>query len=233
MKNTKRKIRAIIPARGGSKGVPGKNIRNLAGKPLLVWSIEDAKESKYIDEVFVSTDDSEIAKVAASAGATVIDRPAGFATDKSSSEEALLHALSIWTELDLENDLIVFMQCTSPIRTGAELDEAIEKFILNNADSLLSVCEFHGFLWKNENDYSIPMYHDHRVRPMRQEMQECFKENGSFYIFKPWVLKKLNNRLGGKMITYLMDNAASIDIDTEFDFRLAEFFINHSQSNSN
>ncbi|MCW7462972.1 acylneuraminate cytidylyltransferase family protein [Leptospira limi] len=223
-----KKIRAIIAARGGSKGVPGKNIRNLGGKPLIEWSIEDALESKYIQEVYVSTDDEKIANISKSAGAKIINRPAMYATDKSSSEEAIIHAISEWDEMDPENDIIVFMQCTSPIRSSADLDEAIEKLISMKADSLLSVCEFHGFLWKEDGNNAIPWHHDYKIRPMRQDMEKRFKENGSFYIFKPWVILKDKNRLGGKIITYEMDQSSSIDIDTEFDFKLAEIFIKNA-----
>ncbi|EKQ99105.1 acylneuraminate cytidylyltransferase family protein [Leptospira borgpetersenii] len=223
-----KKVRVIIPARGGSKGVPGKNIRDLAGKPLLLWSIEDAKESKYVDEIYVSTDDAKIAQVAMLGGAQVIDRPMILATDKSKSEDAIIHALSVWEGVEADKEIIVFMQCTSPIRTGVEIDEAIEKFVTLEADSLLSVSEFHGFLWETKDKLAVPLNYDYKFRPMRQDIKNCYKENGSFYIFKPWVLEKTKNRLGGKIVLYEMNQAASLDIDTEFDFKLAESFINYT-----
>ncbi|MGK7957339.1 MAG: acylneuraminate cytidylyltransferase family protein, partial [Crocosphaera sp.] len=115
---------AIIPARGGSKGVPRKNVRLLAGKPLIAHSIEDAQESSFVDQVYVSTDNPEIATISVEYGAKIIERPAELANDTASSESALIHGLQALEKQNINPDLLVFLQCTSPIRTGVEIDQA-------------------------------------------------------------------------------------------------------------
>ncbi|MBE9166959.1 acylneuraminate cytidylyltransferase family protein [Pleurocapsales cyanobacterium LEGE 06147] len=215
-------IIAIIPARGGSKGLPRKNIRNLADKPLIAHSILNAKEAKLIDNVYVSTDDREIAKISRDYGAEIIHRPDELAGDIASSESALIHALSEIEKNKIFPDLIVFLQCTSPIRTSADIDNAIEKLQAENADSLLSVSPSHRFLWQEVDGVAKSINYDYRHRPRRQEMIPQYVENGSIYIFKPWVLKKLNNRLGGKISLFLMSEAASWEIDSLLDFEIAE-----------
>ncbi len=213
---------AIIPARGGSKGVPYKNIRCLGDKPLIAHSILDAKESKYTDKVFVSTDDREITEVSQQYGAEIIDRPNELAGDSASSESALIHALSEIEKTGVTPDLIVFLQCTSPIRTGIDIDKAIAKLKAENADSLLSVSPSHRFLWEEVDGLAKSINYDYRDRPRRQDMQPQYVENGSIYIFKPWVLKELGNRLGGKISLFVMSEAASWEIDSPLDFEIAE-----------
>ena len=213
---------AIIPARGGSKGIPRKNVRLLGDKPLIAHSILDAKESKYTDKVFVSTDDREITEVSQQYGAEIIDRPNQLAGDSASSESALIHALSEIEKTGVTPDLIVFLQCTSPIRTGIDIDKAIAKMKAENADSLLSVSPSHRFLWEEVDGVAKSINYDHRDRPRRQDMQPQYVENGSIYIFKPWVLKEFGNRLGGKISLFVMSEAASWEIDSPFDFEIAE-----------
>ena len=139
----------IIPARGGSKGIPRKNLKPLNDKPLIAYSILDAKESELVDIVFVSTDDLEILEVAQQYGAKIIIRPLELANDTASSESALLHALVEIENQGINPELIVFLQCTSPIRTSQDIDQAIIQFKAENADSLLSVSPSHRFLWEN------------------------------------------------------------------------------------
>lgn len=213
---------AIILARGGSKGIPRKNVRLLGDKPLIAHSILDAKESKYTDKVFVSTDDREIAEVSQQYGAEIIDRPNQLAGDSASSESALIHALFEIEQTDVTPDLIVFLQCTSPIRTGTDIDQAIAKLKADNADSLLSVSPSHRFLWEEVDGVAKSINYDYRHRPRRQDMQQQYVENGSIYIFKPWVLKELGNRLGGKISLFAMSEAASWEIDSPLDFEIAE-----------
>ena len=217
---------AIIPARGGSKGVPRKNVRPLAGKPLIAHSILDAKESKFTDKVYVSTDNLEIAEVSRQYGAEIIHRPEELAGDTASSESALIHALSEIEKTGISPDLIVFLQCTSPIRTGTDIDNAIAKLRAENADSLLSVSPSHRFLWEEVDGVAKSINYDYRDRPRRQDMQPQYVENGSIYIFKPWVLKKFGNRLGGKISLFIMSEAASWEIDSALDFEIAESLMN-------
>jgi N-acylneuraminate cytidylyltransferase len=213
---------AIIPARGGSKGVPRKNVRLLGDKPLIAHSILDAKESQYTDKVYVSTDNLEIAEVSRQYGAEIIHRPNELAGDTASSESALIHALSEIEKTGISPDLIVFLQCTSPLRTGTDIDKAIAKLKAENADSLLSVSPSHRFLWEEVEGVATSINYDYRDRPRRQDMQPQYVENGSIYIFKPWILKEFGNRLGGKISLFIMSEAASWEIDSALDLEIAE-----------
>ncbi len=215
-------IITIIPARGGSKGLPGKNIRTLAGKPLIAHSIINVKEAKLVDRVYVSTDDNEIAKISKDYGAEIINRPEELAGDTASSESALIHAVEQIEATGVTIDLVVFLQCTSPIRTETDIDNGIRKVKTEGADSLLSVSPSHRFLWQEIDGITKSINYNYRHRPRRQDMQPQYVENGSIYIFKPWVLKELNNRLGGKVTLFPMSEAASWEIDSLLDFEIAE-----------
>jgi CMP-N,N'-diacetyllegionaminic acid synthase len=215
----------IIPARGGSKGVSRKNVRLLVDKPLIAHSILDATESKLINNIYVSTDDPEIAEISRRFGADIIYRPDELANDTASSESALIHALLEVEKKGISPNLIVFLQCTSAIRTGADIDRAIEKLQVENADSLLSVSPSHRFLWEEVGGVVKSINYDYRHRPRRQDMAPQYVENGSIYIFKPWVLKKLGNRLGGKISLFPMSEAAAWEIDSVLDFEIAEFLL--------
>lgn len=215
-------IVAIIPARGGSKGIPRKNLRPLANKPLIAYSIEDAIDAQMVDTVFVSTDDDEIAEVAKHFGAEVIQRPSHIATDFSSSELALIHTLEVLSNRGDVPNLVVFLQCTSPFRTGQDIDEAIKQLQRDQADSLLSVSPSHRFIWEYRNDEPVSVNYDYNQRPRRQEMKPQYVENGSIYLFKPWVIQKLNNRLGGKISMYVMSEESALDIDSLMDLKIAE-----------
>ena len=143
-------IVAIIPARGGSNGIPRKNIRLVGGKPLLAHTIEQARQTKAISRVIVSTDDDEIAVVAENFGAEVVRRPAELSTDTASSESALLHSLDhVRREEGCEPELVVFLQCTSPLRHPADIGNAIETLKRENADSLFSARHVEGFVWSS------------------------------------------------------------------------------------
>ena len=216
---------AIIPARGGSKGVPRKNVRLLAGKPLIAHSIEDAQESSLVDHVYVSTDDPEIATISVEYGAKIIERPAELANDTASSESALIHGLQALEQQNINPDLLVFLQCTSPIRTGVEIDQAIAKLKNEQADSLLSVSPSHRFLWEEVNGVAHSINYDYRRRPRRQDMNPQYVENGSIYVFKPWVLKENKNRLGGQISLYIMSEMAAVEIDSEDDFQMIDFLM--------
>jgi CMP-N,N'-diacetyllegionaminic acid synthase len=216
---------AIIPARGGSKGLPNKNVRLLESKPLIAYSIQDALESTYVNQVYVSTNSSEIAKLSECFGARVINRPNELASDASSSEAALTHALLEIESQGVMPDLIVFLQCTSPIRTGQDIDDAIAQLQSEDADSLLSVSPSHRFLWHQVDGVAKSINYDYCHRQRRQDMLPQFMENGSLYVFKPWVLKQHANRLGGKVAMFMMSDAASWEIDSLLDFEMAEFLM--------
>jgi N-acylneuraminate cytidylyltransferase len=216
----------IIPARGGSKGVPGKNIRPLAGKPLLAYSVEQALATPDIERVFVSTNSHDIAAVARDYGAEIIWRPAEISGDMASSESALLHALDhVRDKEELDPDLIVFLQATSPLRRDGEIQEAIDTLRREEADSLLSVGPMHGFVWRN-GEYGVEaLNYDYQNRPRRQDAPEDLIENGSIYVFKPWVLREEGNRLGGKIALHRMRALESFQIDDPEDFELIELIL--------
>jgi N-acylneuraminate cytidylyltransferase len=218
-------IVAIILARGGSKGVPKKNTKALMNKPLIYHTIIDAIEAPSINQIYVSTDDLEIASIAQRYGAVTIKRPDNLAEDTASSESALLHALEGIESLGTHPDLIVFLQCTSPIRTGFEIEKAIQKLKAEEADSLLSVSPSHRFLWEQVGGEAKAINYDYKHRPRRQDLNSQYVENGSIYIFKPWVLKEYSNRLGGKITLFHMSEAAALEIDSPLDFELAEFLM--------
>ena len=207
-------IVAIIPARGGSKGIPKKNLCLLEGKPLIAYSIEQALEASAINRVLVSTDDPEIAAVSKQYGAEVIWRPADISGDTASSEEALLHAL---TFLEQEEGycprLVVFLQTTSPLRRPDDIDNAINKLIMDKADSLLSLTKAVEFIWSKSGDEFISVTFDYKNRRRRQELNPIYYENGSIYVFKPEILAKNRNRLGGKVSAYIMESWQRADID--------------------
>jgi CMP-N,N'-diacetyllegionaminic acid synthase len=222
------KVLAIIPARSGSKGIPGKNIRLLVGKPLLAHTIEQACAATQVSRVVVSTDGQEIAQVAQQYGAEVIWRPDDLSGDTASSESALIHALSVLEEQEeYSPDLIVFLQCTSPIRHPDDIDRAVQKLLDTRSDALVSVVRSHRFYWREVGGQGESINYDYRQRPRRQDREPEYQENGSIYVFKPWVLKEFKNRLGGKIALYEMDAWSAIDIDDPEDFALCEWILQH------
>ena len=212
---------AIIPARGGSKGLPRKNVLDLDGRPLIAHTLEQARFAHAIERVVVSTDDPEIREVSRGCGAEVIDRPAELATDEASSESALIHVLDVLEETEgYRPELVVFLQCTSPIRRRDDIDRAVEQLRRSGADSLLSAVPFHGFTWHRGAAGAEALNYDYRQRPRRQESQGRYLENGSIYVFKTWILRQTGHRLGGRISLYAMDKASGIDIDTAEDLEL-------------
>ncbi len=218
---------AFIPARGGSKGVARKNIRLLNGKPLIAWSIEQAKNSMLIDEVYVSTDDPEIKKIAEEYGAIVpFLRPAELSSDTASTESAVMHFIE-WADVEkVVINNIILVQATSPLRYSRQFDEAITLFLEKEADSLVSVSRIHGFFWTNFSNPK-PTY-DIFNRPRRQDIepdQHTYIENGSFYISKVDIYRKYQNRLAGKIIMYEMSREEAFEIDHEIDFKINDLLM--------
>ena len=215
---------AIIPARGGSKGIPRKNLKLLVGKPLVAHSIVQAKQTPGITRVVVSTDDAEIAAVSREWGAEVVHRPPEISGDTASSESAILHVLDwLQTTEHYQPEFVVFLQATSPMRAPDDIQRAIETLEREHADSLFSACRVEGFAWRLARGAVAPVNYDPTRRPLRQDLkEEIWEENGSFYIFKPWVLRKFISRLGGRIAMHKMQRAASFQIDEPGDFELLE-----------
>ncbi len=212
---------AIIPARGGSKGIPRKNLIDLGGKPLIAHTIEHARSAPSVQRVIVSTDDDEIARVAAMFGAEVIRRPSEISGDTARSEAAIVHVLEELSRRErYESDLVVFLQATSPLRRPEDVQAAIDLLVRENADSLFSACRFHGFLWRREGESWVSVDFDYEKRPRRQERPEEIMENGAIFVFKPWVLQKYNDRMGGKIAAYLMPAVNSFELDHPGDVEL-------------
>ena len=196
-------ILGVIPARGGSKGVPRKNIKLIAGKPLIFWTIEAAKRSKLLDDFLVSTEDSEIAEVSVSYGARVLQRPVELAGDKSSSLSVLQHILN-----EIKADIAVVLQPTSPIRDDDLIDRCIRKFQDKGADSIAT-----GFICKFKE------YGTYTQR--RQDLKGFFYDDGNVYVVKADLINK--GRLTGEKIERLETcKEQNIEIDDDFDFWMAE-----------
>jgi N-acylneuraminate cytidylyltransferase len=219
-------IVAIIPARSGSKRLPRKNLLPLAGKPLLAHTVEHALAAKCVTEVVVSTDDREIAAVATGLGASVVERPADLASDSATSESVLIHALD-WRRNKGLNDpaLVVFLQCTSPIRSNDDIDRAVKALEEQKADSIFSACRESPFIWRGGAEGLTSFTYDYRARKRTQEWPPYFRENGSIYIFRPHILRECANRLGGKVGVYEMSAWSSFDIDCEEDLHLVRMII--------
>ncbi len=217
---------AIILARGGSKGIPHKNLIDFAGKPLLAWSILQARAAESVDHVYVSSDSDVILDVAAQYGARIIKRPDELSTDTATSESALLHALDvIAADLGTEPERIVFLQATSPLREPSDIDGAVAAFVLQGADSLFSDAVLDDFCaWQEEDGALKGKTFDPFNRGRRQDRKPLYLENGSIYVFKPSLLRQTCNRLGGKIARYSMDFWKSFEIDTVENIELCEYF---------
>lgn len=215
---------AIIPARGGSKGIPRKNIRPLAGKPLLAWTVEAAQEALGRDNVYVSTEDAEIASISRQYGAKLIPRPPELAEDAATSESVLLHGLE-WIEVNERQypEILVFLQCTSPLTLPEDIRGALNLLIEEEADSVFSATKFHHFIWRrNEDGTAVGVNHDPAVRLRRQDRQPEFVENGAIYVLRVDGFRQARHRFFGRTMIYCMPAERSLEIDEPLDFSLAE-----------
>lgn len=216
---------ALIPARGGSKGLPGKNVRPFLGHPLIAWTIQAARDSAVIDRIVVSTDDVEIAAAAALYGAEVAMRPAELATDTASSADVARHHMAAWDRAGEGAERLVLVQPTSPLRTGADIDAAMAAFDAGGFDSLASRCEAetHPYLVWREVDGAMQPFVPEAPWARRQDMPAAWTLNGAIYVvrcdaFPSEGVAFLFGRIGG----WDMPAATSVDIDTLEDFEAAE-----------
>lgn len=224
------RILCIIPARGGSKGVPRKNIRDLAGKPLIYWTIKAALDSGVIDRLVVSTEDAEIARVAKRCGAEVIDRPQELASDTALTEPAMLHALEVVEEEGYRPDYVALIQCTSPFLTPSVIQEAVKKITEEGKkyDVISTYYEPHyAYRWKKTDDGHFISEYPVMNKPRRQDLvlEYPYCGAGQFYIIGTDLFKQTKNRYGGnngRIGGVIIPEEDALQIDSELDLLLAE-----------
>lgn len=224
-----KKILAVIPARGGSKGIPRKNIKKLNGKPLIAYTIEEAKKSGYIDKLIVSTEDREIAKISKIFGAEVpFLRPKELSNDNTPGIDPILHAVNWFKGKDCNFDYVMCLQCTSPFRKYSQIDEAIEKLIKLDGDSIVSVCESEitPYWMKKVEDGKLKDFINSNVfYTRRQDIPKVYRLNGAIYMARTQVLMNIKNWYSKNTLSYIMDKISSVDIDDMIDFKFVEFLM--------
>lgn len=222
-------IVAIIPARGGSKGIKDKNMQEVGGVSLVGRAIRSAKLAQKIQEVYVSTDSPMIAEEAIRWGAKTIVRPSDLSTDESSSESAIEHAMGQIGEASI----IVFIQCTSPFIKSTELDRAVEMIESGKYDSVFSAVEDYGFRWQEKDDGLEPLGHNIEKRPRRQELPNRFLETGAFYVFLSNAFMEAGSRFSGRVGHISVEKGFNIDVDDLEDLNrartISKFFINETR----
>jgi len=205
---------AIIPARGGSKGVPRKNVLRVGGIPLVARAVRAARQTPEVDRVVVSTDDGEIAGIAEESGAEVVWRPAALADDTATSEDAVLHALDELTERGLSVDLVAFLQATSPFIPSGALSDAIGRVRSGAADSVFAARESYEFAWADDGGEARAVGHDRDHRPRRQDRDPLFVETGAFYVFRAAGFRVSRHRFFGRTAIARVPAPFAIEIDT-------------------
>jgi CMP-N,N'-diacetyllegionaminic acid synthase len=234
MEQMTKKVLSIIPARGGSKGLPRKNILDLVGKPLIAWTIEASLNSKYITKTIVSSDDDEILNISKKYGADILKRPNEFATDASSSEVVVRHAIE---NINESFDYIILLQPTSPLRDAANINNAFENLFKENATALISVCEIDNKILKafkeNEDGFIEGISNNKYPFMRRQDLPKTYLSNGAIYIIKVDEFLKNNSFFTNKTVSYLMNDVASTDIDSKEDLEKAESFIDDKTKTNN
>lgn len=222
------KILALIPARGGSKGIKDKNIVFLAGKPLIAYSIEAAKYSKYIDDIIVTTDSEKIAEISKQYGASIpFMRPIELATDTSKTIDAVLHTIQTLKTMGKEYDVLILLQPTQPLRTNKDIDESIEVYYKNKEDGLVSVSPVDDspLLIRSINkDGTLVNLLSQNSTCRRQDMPKYYKVNGCIYINKIEELNE-NTSFNDNRIPFIMTKEHSVDIDEKSDLWIAEYYL--------
>lgn len=226
------KILAVIPARGGSKGIPGKNLKELSGKPLIAWTIEEALKSKFIDNVIVNTDNAGISKVARKYGAKVpFMRPAELAKDNSGMMDVLMHCLDLLDKKNNKFDLVLLLQPTSPLRTCEDIDKAIKFFVKRKAKVIVGVTECnHPPEWTGRLPVDMNMkrfFKRHSGLGNRQDIEKSYRVNGAIYLANIAYLKKYRTWYGKSTYAFEMEREHSVDIDSHIDLKFAEFLLKY------
>lgn len=230
------RILGLIPARGGSKGIPRKNIKLLQGKELIRYTIEVGLQCKLLDEIMVSTDDEEIANISRAAGAEVpFLRPDHLANDKSPTIDTVIHVLNFYEEKNKPFDAICLLQPTVPFRNADDLNDAIKKFIASEADSLISVREVphvYNPYWVYEKDpqsgfLKLAKKSD-TIIPRRQDLPKAYHRDGAIYLVKKEIVLQERSLYGEKIIHHIMENSPNVNIDTMEDWKAAEKYANEN-----
>ena len=219
----KEKAIVIIPARGGSRGVPRKNLKYLNGKPLISYVINACKKARNVADIYVTTDNKEIAKLAKSFGAKIIDRPKIISTDEIQLEPAINHAVLKIEEKGISFELIATVQLTSPLLSSESIDNAIELLLKNpNADSVITVVNDPHLGWQKINNKIIPKY---KERLCRQWLPDDYRETGGITCTRRKFITE-TNRLGSEILIYELSKKESLDINDIFDWKMAESILN-------
>ena len=228
-----KQVTAIIPARKGSKGLPNKNILTLNGKPLIHYTIEAALKVPKITEIVVTTDDDRVKKIASDNKVKVIDRPTNLADDSASQNDVILDVLEKIKSDHDENDILILLQPTSPLRNASHLNEALEMFLQSMPDSLISVCENpHPVEWTllKTAQFLTPLFEQAFFKQSRQSFPITFIPNGAIYISTFGSFRKNKSFYTKKMVPYFMSRESSVDIDTKLDFELVKTILNDEKN---
>jgi len=215
---------AIILARGGSKGIPKKNILDFCGKPLIVWTIEQLQHASGISSIWVSSDSEEILAISKACEVETIYRPTEISGDFATSESGWLHAIEIIENRTGKIDIVIAPQVTSPLRESKDIEHGLSEFQDQGYDSIFSCSIAEDlFFWEKMADGGLQSTnYDYKNRSRRQDIPKQYIENGSFYIFKPEVLTQYNNRLGGKIGMSQMEFWKMFEIDSMDDLKMCE-----------
>lgn len=212
-------VAAVIPARGGSKRLPGKNMALLQGKPLLQWTIEAARAAHSLDAIYVSTDSNEIAAFAVEAGVDVIRRPCDICQDHSTAEEALLHAVCV---MPVQPSILVMLQCTAPFTSPLDIDACVYRLREPDCDSCFTGAPYTGFIWAKGHPQPYPVNHPRYVRLRTQDITDQYIETGSVYAMRVVVFEREQYRFCGKVQIVTQPEERNFDINTKQDIRVAE-----------
>jgi N-acylneuraminate cytidylyltransferase len=214
-------VYAVVPARGGSKGIPAKNLQLVQGRSLVARAVAAARDARAVDRVFVSTEDDAIAAEALRSGAEVIARPADLASDTASSESALLHALDVLAANGDLPDILVMLQCTSPFVSSDDVDGTVAALERDGADCAFTVTEHHGFLWRPSHDGATSVNHEFGSRPRRQDRREEVLETGAVYVMRVPGFLEARHRFFGRITYHAVPIARSIEIDEPLHLEVA------------
>lgn len=214
-------VLAVVPARGGSKGVPRKNLRPLAGEPLLVHTLRAAQAARLLDAVVVSTEDAEIAAVARAAGAEVVDRPPALASDDARTEPVLLHAVDALVAAGRpEPEWVVTLEPTSPLRSAALIDRCVELALREQPGAVITVAETRAVLGRREGERFVPLVRGQARR--RQEREPLYHESGTVYVTRTELLRRTGHVLAEPLLSVVAPEEEAVDINTLVDFASAE-----------